>query len=88
MDCYSFDELVNAPWQDIFKKKYKNIITGEEVGEVVSKYPTHCGKLSALMSEGIIEFLNRKRNKYTTLWGTGLPIDRNKKLFSVLQHSI
>jgi hypothetical protein len=88
MDCYSFDELVEAPWTCVSGKKYKNIITGEEVGEIISKYPTHCGKLSALMSEGMLQFLNKKCNKYTTFWGTSLPIDRNKKLFTVLQHSV
>ena len=88
MNCYSFDELVNAPWCNVSNKKYKNIMTGEEVGEIVSKYPTHCGKLSALMSEGMIQFLNKNCNKYTTLWGTSLPVDRNKKLFTVLQNSV
>lgn len=59
MNCYTFDELLNSDWSDISGKIFKNMITNEIVGEIYSKYPTHCGKLSAFMNNGIIEFIIR-----------------------------
>lgn len=71
---YTFAELTQCDWSAVAKKQFRRVDTGELVGEIFAKYPVYCGKLSAVMNNGRLEFLlrscNQGRDKYTVLFGT------------------
>ena len=72
---YTFTELTQCDWSTVSKKQFRRVDTGELVGEIFAKYPVYCGKLSAAMNNGRLEFLLRSlcsegRDKYTVLFGT------------------
>jgi hypothetical protein len=72
---YTFTELTQCDWSTVSKKHFRRVDTGELVGEIFAKYPIYCGKLSAMMNNGRLEFLLRShcregRDKYTVLFGS------------------
>lgn len=77
MACYSFESLMNAPFEDIKGKEFIRLDTGEIIGSVYATYPNDCGKLSAAIGNGCIEFILRgndvddikKTDKITKIFG-------------------
>lgn len=73
MASYTFDSLMHAPFEDIKGKEFIRLDTGEIIGSVYATYPTDCGRLSAAIGNGLIEFIIRgdkkKPDKITKIYG-------------------
>ena len=71
MTTYSYQGLMDVSFDEINGKHFVRLDTGEIVGELYARYPKECGKLSALVGCGLIEFINRGGNqeKITKIYG-------------------
>jgi hypothetical protein len=82
IDCeiWSFNEIIESPWENLKNKNFKRIDTDEFMGTVYAKYDNKF-KLSSMLNDGIIEFLDKKNNLNKIF---GINIDKDKKLFKVI----
>ncbi len=82
IDCeiLSFNEIVESPWENLKNKNFKRIDTDDFLGFVYAKYDRGF-KLSSMLNDGIIEFLDKKNNLNKIF---GINIDKDKKLFKVV----
>lgn len=77
MACYTFEDLMYIPFEKIKGKEFIRLDTGEIIGSVYATYPNGCGKLSAAIGNGCIEFIVRgsgvgdikKPDKITKIFG-------------------
>lgn len=71
-ELLSFNDIVNAPWQDLANKKFTNSLTNTFLGRVYAKYNNMCS-FSAMCTNGRIEFKNN--NNTITLFGEDFDVN-------------
>jgi hypothetical protein len=67
---YSFDDLLNAPFVEIYGKVFENIQTKEILGIIWAKYPKNFN-LKSTLTGGTIQFLSDD-NTITKINGSDL----------------
>lgn len=83
-EILSFNEIVEAPWDDLRSKNFKRIDTDEFMGTVYAKYDRSF-KLSSLINDGIIEFLDLNNdNNNITKKVFGIDFNKDEKVFQVI----
>jgi len=87
-NTYTFKELTLCDWTAVAKKRFRRVDTGELLGEIFAKYSINCGKLSAMMNDGRIEFLLRENDceKYKVLFGN--EFDADAKIFAEISYMV
>jgi hypothetical protein len=80
-EIFSFNEIVEAPWEHLKDKKFKRIDTDEIMGTVYAKYDNKF-KLSSMLNDGIIEFIDVDKNKIKIIFG--IDFNKDNKLFQVI----
>ena len=80
-ELYSFNDIVMASWESLSGKTFTRTDNNETLGSVYAKYDNRFS-LSAILTNGRIEFLSVNRNDVKRVFGEEL--DVNAKLFEVL----
>jgi hypothetical protein len=80
-EIFSFNEIVDAPWENLKDKKFKRIDTDAFLGFVYAKYDNKF-KLSSMLNDGIIEFLDKTNNNIIRIFG--IDFNKDHKLFQVI----
>ena len=83
IDCeiLSFNEIVESPWENLKNKNFQRIDTHNFLGFVYAKYD-RTFKLSSLLNDGIIEFLDVDKNNVNKIFG--IDCNKDEKLFKVV----
>ena len=79
-EIYSFNDIVMATWESLAGKTFMRSDNNELLGSVYAKYDNRFS-LSAILTNGRIEFLNEDRTNVKRVFGEEL--DVNAKLFTV-----
>lgn len=83
IDCeiLSFNEIIEAHWEELHLKIFQRVDTNEIMGTVYAKYDNSF-KLSSMLNDGIIEFLNKDKTNVKIIFG--VDFDKDHKLFKVI----
>ena len=77
-DLYSFNDIIMASWENLLGKIFIRTDNNETLGTICAKYDNTC-TLSAMLTNGRLEFLSVNRNNIKRIFGEEL--DVNAKLF-------
>lgn len=78
---YSFNNIISSAWEDLANKRFTRIDTNTYLGNVYAKYDNKCS-LSAICTNGRVEFFDYDKNNYVQIFGEDIDVDA--QLFAVL----